>query len=113
MKTVKITLLILLIIATSCKNLSFTPGTYSTEAQGYGGVIKADVIFSEDSLKSVVITQHNETQFIGDIALTSLIERMVEANGTGVDAVSGATATSDGLKELVKNAAKMAGKNNL
>ena len=54
-----------------------------------------------------------ETAHVGDTAFEVLIPQMIEANGTGVDAVSGATFSSKALKTAVNDAAEQAGATNL
>ena len=54
-----------------------------------------------------------ETAHVGDTAFEVLIPQMIEANGTGIDAVSGATFSSKALKTAVNDAAEQAGATNL
>ena len=108
MKTGFVSLIILLLLLTGCNELSFVPGTYTAEAEGYGGKITADVTFSSESLMSVVVTSHSESPNVGANAIKPAIKKMIAANGTGIDGISGATYTVDGIRDLVNNAATMA-----
>ena len=65
------------------------------------GDIKVEVGFSIDSIK---IIQEEETVGIGDLALRSIPDRIVEANSLDVDAITSATITTDGIKNAVKDA---------
>ena len=87
------------------KPVTFTPGTYSAEAEGYHGQIKLDVTFDENSISSINIVEDHETEGIGHEVLPMMVERIIQAQGTGVDAVTGATVSSAAIKQAVNNAA--------
>lgn len=87
------------------KPVTFTPGTYTAEAEGYHGQIKLDVTFDENSISSINIVEDHETEGIGHEALPMMVERIIQAQGTGVDAVTGATVSSAAIKQAVNNAA--------
>lgn len=93
--------------------ISFTPGTYTGSAQGFGGQVKASVTFSGTAVTDVRVIQQSETAHVGDIAFAPLSETIVKANGTGVDGVSGATFSSYAIKAAVNDAARQAGVSNL
>ena len=92
--------------------LSFTPGTYTGSGKGYGGQVQARVTFSETGITDIRVGQQRETAHVGDVALQTLPQKIIAANGLGVDAVSGATMSSFGLKEAVLDAADQAGVTN-
>ncbi|MBP5646989.1 MAG: FAD-dependent oxidoreductase [Bacteroidaceae bacterium] len=92
--------------------LSFTPGTYTGSGKGYGGQVQARVTFSETGVTEIRVGQQRETAHVGDVALQTLPQKIIAANGLGVDAVSGATMSSFGLKEAVLDAADQAGVTN-
>ena len=87
------------------KPVTFTPGTYTAEAEGYHGQIKLVVTFDENSISSINIVEDHETEGIGHEALPMMVERIIQAQGTGVDAVTGATVSSAAMKQAVNNAA--------
>lgn len=86
-----------------------TDGVYTGEAQGNNGAIAVEVTVEQGKLAGVTVTGHNETKGLGDVAMETLIELMVENNSTNVDAVAGATFSSEGLKEAVRQALRQAG----
>jgi fumarate reductase flavoprotein subunit len=92
--------------------LAFTPGTYTGSGKGYGGQVQARVTFSETGVTDIRIGQQRETAHVGDVALQNLPAKIIAANGLNVDAVSGATMSSFGLKEAVLDAADQAGVTN-
>lgn len=72
--------------------------------EGLGGPIWVKVSSEGESIASVEVLRHSEYADIGAVALDELVRRMVEAGTAEVDAVAGATVTSMGLKEAVRNA---------
>ena len=88
--------------------LNFTPGKYYVESDGFLGKIKADVIFTKDSIASIIIKESKETPHVGENAIQPTIKKMKSANGTGVDGVTGATFTVAALRKLVNDAAEKA-----
>ena len=94
-------------------DIAFTAGTYEATAYGYNGNVTANVTFSESKLENIEITASVETAHVGDVAYDIMIPEMIEANGSGVDGVSGATFSSRALREAVNDAAEKAGCTNL
>ncbi len=96
---------------------SFKAGTYTGTGEGNGGDITADVTFSDSKIESIKITSQSETPAVsGDFtdpdmpgALTQLPEDIVKYQSLGVDSISGATATSMGIKQAVSDAVTQAG----
>ncbi len=74
------------------------------EAQGYGGPLKVRVTVDGDKLTRVEVTSHHETQGVGTRAIDALPEAMASAGTWDVDTVSGATVTSNAIKEAVRMA---------
>lgn len=75
-------------------------------ADGFGGTIKAEVTVDESGkITDLVLTGEDETPDIGGKALPEL-QKAIVAAGTveGVDGVSGATYTSKGVFDAVRNA---------
>ena len=78
-------------------------GTYSAMAQGYGGEFKVNVLFENDVIRDIYVDEHNETPSIGGVAIEQLIAKMKEKNTYQVDAISGATRTSNAMIEAVRS----------
>jgi len=93
--------------------LTFTAGTYEATATGYNGPSTFSVTFSDTALTGVSVVSSTETPYVGDIAFEPMIADMIAANGSGVDAVSGATFSSNALRNAVNDAAQQAGCNNM
>ena len=90
------------------ERLTFEAGTYEVTAQGHNGDIRLSVTFSDSCITDIQVLEHHETPHIGDIVFDELIPQIIKANGTGVDAMTGATVTSRGLMKGVTEAANMA-----
>ena len=93
--------------------ISFTEGTYTATTYGYNGPVTFGVTFSADALTDVTVTESAETAHVGTPAYEIVIPAMIEANGTGVDGLSGATFTTRAIREAVNDAAEQAGCTNL
>lgn len=75
------------------------------EAEGYGGAITAEVTLAGDKIVGLELTGEKETAEIGGAAMAALKESILAAQGLdGVDAVSGATWTSNGVFEAIQSA---------
>lgn len=93
----------------SPKTTGYKAGTYTAEASGMNGPVKVEVTVTTDAIEKVVVTEHNETPSISDLAISDMPVRIVDAQGLGVDTVSGATITSKAILEAVALAMKDAG----
>lgn len=88
---------------------SFTPGTYTGTAKGFGGDVEVTVTVSENTIDDVQVVGDNETENIGTFAVSMMPDRILEAQTTDVDAVSGATVTSKAILLALQDALTQAG----
>ena len=93
--------------------LGFTAGDYTGTSTGYNGPVELKVSFDDTNLTGIEVVTSAETGQVGTLAYDILIPQMIEANGTGVDGVAGATFTTRALKEAVNMAAEEAGATNM
>jgi len=71
-------------------------GTYTATTTGYAGPLEVKVTVAGGRIDSVQVTRHREKQFF--TALTSIPQQIVsEQSVEGIDAVSGATVTSQAI----------------
>lgn len=82
----------------------YNDGTYTTTAIGYGGEFQVETTIVNDQIQDIVVKEHNETPSIGGVAIEQMIEKMKTENKYDVDLISGATRSSQGLKEAVVKA---------
>lgn len=78
--------------------------TLTGKGNGFGGAITATVTMEGDTITAVSFDGPDETENVGGVALSTLAEQIVAANGTEIDGVSGATYTTNGCKAAVLNA---------
>ena len=95
--------------AAAAAPLAFNAGTYEGTGTGYNGPVTVSATFTDSALTGIEVTASAETDQVGTPAFDILIPQMIEANGTGVDTVGGATFSSRALKEAVNAAAEAAG----
>ena len=104
-------LILAVILICGCRQeapITFQAGTYEVTAQGHNGDIRLSVTFSDSCIMDIKVLEQRETPHIGDVVFDELIPQIVKANGTGVDAMTGATITSRGLMTGVMKAANQA-----
>ena len=89
----------------------FTPGTYTGEANGLNGPIKVEVKVDANKILEVKVLEHKESPGISDNAIINIPESIVKYQSLNVDTVSGATYSSNGILEAVKNALAGSGAN--
>lgn len=82
----------------------YIPGTYTGEADGFGGVLKVEVTVDANAVTSITVTEQSETDGIGSKAIEALPDAIVKANSVEVDDISGATVSSGAIKAAVKAA---------
>ena len=87
----------------------FTPGKYPGKASGYGGTIEVEVELAKDRIEKINILSHNETIRISDPAFKKVPKFIIDNQSINVDAVSGCTASSVGIRSAVKDAIKNSG----
>ncbi|MBP2058882.1 uncharacterized protein with FMN-binding domain [Lactobacillus colini] len=80
--------------------------TLGSSDAGIGGKLVVRVTRDGNKITNVEVVQDHESEDIGKKALEEVPKRIVEANSTDVDAVSGASATSRAIKEAVEKALK-------
>lgn len=94
---------------TATASASYTAGTYAGTGEGKFDVVGVEVDFSESVIEAIRVTGHRDTARIAEPAARLMPERIVDAQGLGVDAVTGATLTSMGILEAVASCVDQAG----
>lgn len=88
---------------------AMNPGVYETSANGIDGPVTVKTEVSSDKILKVEVVNHKETEGIGTAAIDSLPGRIVEMQSVAIDAVSGATVTSNAILAAVASAIEKAG----
>ena len=79
-------------------------GTYEGVAEAFHGDIKVEVVVEGGAITAVNVLEEDETPEIGGPVVESMPGEIVAANSPDVDIVSGATWTSEGIINAVKDA---------
>ncbi len=90
------------------EKLSFTPGDYHAVGVGRNGDVNVSVTFDNDKIVSVVVGDHSETAGIADPAIDKIPKQIVDGQTLNVDAVTGATWTSNAILSAVEDCVKQA-----
>ena len=88
----------------AAQSISYTPGSYTGSADGFGGKVTATVTVSDKGIDAIVLAGNDETPELGGVALEKLTPLFVEAQSSQVDAISGCTITSNAAMNAVQNA---------
>jgi fumarate reductase flavoprotein subunit len=114
-KKSSILLLILMLVFTfvGCQNKEvkgkFNPGTYEGTAEGLGGTITAKVTVTKDEITKIEIDAPKETESIGAGAKEQVIDRVLSSQSLAIDAVSGATVSSNAMIAAITAALEKSG----
>ena len=82
----------------------YKDGTYTGTAKGFNGDITVSVAITEGTVTAIDVTDQNESPTYWKEA-EQIIPEIISANGTeGIDSVSGATYSCEGIKKAVENA---------
>jgi len=85
----------------------YTPGTYSATVTGMKEMT-VTVTFSADAITAIEL-DHQETPGIGEPVCESMPDQIIELQGLGIDAVAGATLSSNAILDGVADCVKQAG----
>ena len=83
---------------------TYKAGVYEETIRGMGGDIVFHITFSTDEITAIEAVKQHETEGLGSRALENVIPAIIEAQSTDVDGWSGATVTSNAIKEAVNTA---------
>ena len=84
-------------------------GEYEGTARGYISYITVRVTIKDGKIADIKVIQEDETPEYFNEAV-KVLNSIISANSTDVDSISGATVSSDALKEAVEDALQKAGK---
>lgn len=87
----------------------FKNGTYYGTGTGFAGTIKVKVVIKKGKIKKITVVEASDDATYLNKAKT-LLDKIVKKQGTDVDTVSGATYSSTGLINAVRDALKDAAK---
>jgi succinate dehydrogenase/fumarate reductase flavoprotein subunit len=85
-------------------NPTLGPNEYLGVGTGMGTEIYLKIKYEGGKITAINFLKINETVGVSDRAITNLPKAIIAAQSTNVDSVSGATATSKGIKDAVNDA---------
>ncbi|RAP22600.1 Fumarate reductase flavoprotein subunit [Brevibacillus laterosporus] len=90
---------------------AFKDGTYDGVARGASSDIKVAVEVKSGKIDAIKIVEHEETQNLIEAVMENTIPEIIEKQSTeGVEAISGASKSSNAVKEAVDQALEKAKK---
>ncbi len=108
-KQMKGAVVLLLVTAVFLGALSFAadggPQTLTGTGKGYAGDVVVEMVVDGDVIKSITVVEANDTPGLSDDAFEQIIAAVLANQSVdGVDVVSGATGSSNGILEAIKAA---------
>lgn len=90
--------------AEEATEVAYKGGTYTGEAQGFGGPVDVEVIIENGKISEINITSAEKEDGAYLSMAEDIIPMIIEAQSADVDTISGATFSSTGIKEAVTQA---------
>ncbi|MGT2949722.1 NADH:flavin oxidoreductase [Streptococcus cuniculi] len=90
------------------QDLAFTPGQYHVTAHGHNSELPMVVTFDETRITAIEIDSGGESAGLSDLVFERMPKQIIEFQTLNVDAVSGASSTSQGVIDGVAEAALQA-----
>ena len=91
-------------VAASGDPQTYKDGVYTGSAQGYGGTTTVRVTVSGGKITDITVLSENDTDQFFSKAKDPIIKAIIAGQNPDVDTVSGATYSSNGIINAVKNA---------
>lgn len=88
---------------------SLKNGTYSASAHGHGGSVTVEVTTNDNKITAVKVTNQTESPYVGDTAMKVIPAEIVKQQTLNVDAITGATMTSEAVINAATKAVAQAG----
>lgn len=99
-------LLLLIPLSVSCSR-GYNAGTYEAVGKGRNGDIRVSVVIDSDGkITNIEVLENSENNRMMKQVTEGMIPNMKKDNTSEVDSISGATESSIGFKEAVRNALK-------
>ena len=91
------------VFSAETKNI-YNDGTYTATAYGYDGEVTVTIVLENDVITSIQATSEESDEWYFEQARDKVISRILNAQDYNVDAVSGATYSSQAIMSAVKKA---------
>jgi len=87
----------------------YVPGTYTGVSDGNHGKIEVEVTVTANEITEIKIISQSEAAGVSDIAFEKIPQKIIESQSLGIDVMSGATYSSEGILAAVTDALTKAG----
>ncbi len=91
------------LVACGSKNIIYKEGIYEGNAEGHIGPIKVQIVTDKYEIKEIKILEQQEIPIIADTVYEKIPARVIKSNSSDVEVVAGATYTSNGLIQAIKD----------
>ena len=98
-------------IGTAAVASPMKPGTYTAKVNGHNAPLTVEVTVDANKILSIKTPDDQESLGVGKVGLKKTADNILRYQSIGVDAVTGATFSSNALKEGVEKCLKQAGAN--
>lgn len=98
-----IIILVSMCIGSKSKDICYKKGSYEGTGHGHHGQIKVVVTTDEYEIKDIKIVKEYEMPELSKIVYEKIPKRVIKRNSAEVEVVAGASFTSKGLIEAIKN----------
>ena len=102
-------MLMMTMVACGSKDEAFKGGNFSGTAKGFGGDVTVELTLDANKTITAINTTSSETDGIGETAIDVLTEKVLNTNSLEVEAVSGATISSEAFVAAATAALEAAG----
>lgn len=105
-KIIMFFLFVIMIVVTSCtsNDNKYENGVYTGQAEGHHGTIQVQVNIDNNVISEINIIKEQEIPGLKEIVYDKVPKEIIKKNTWDIDGVSGATLTSNGLINAVKDA---------
>ncbi|MDR1447172.1 MAG: FMN-binding protein [Treponema sp.] len=79
-------------------------GVYEGEAEGWRGTVRVKIRIEDGEIVEIFILDHQDDPYVGGAAMEELLDLALQYGITDLDAVSGATESSDAFLEALEAA---------
>ncbi len=90
------------------KQGTWKDGVYSGSGTGYGGVIKVSVTIRDGKIADITVVSHDKETPDFYAKAEAVVQKILQAQSTNVDVISGATYSSNGIRQAVIDALNQA-----
>lgn len=88
---------------------TYKAGTYEATVKGHNDDLSVEVVVDSEKITGVKVTKHAETESIAGKAISDIPQAIVENQSLAIDAIAGATVTSNAILAGAKEALSKAG----